>query len=306
FGGVDNIQQPGSESGNWVTPFEKDPITPNTIYVGYEAVFRTDNDGASWDQISQEFPSKLDHLKISLSNPTVMYAAHGNSLYKTATGEGTWEQLSGFAGNINDIAIHPSNPDKIAIATTNTQKVYISNDGGNTWTSYRKNLPNFAANALVWQEGEHEGLYIGMNYGVFYIDNTLSSWEPFVTNLPNVIINELEINYAESKLYAATYGRGLWSTPLFDATPSSTQDNAIAKVTLYPNPAVDVISIESDVEMVDTDIEVYNNVGQIVIKKSNQSFRNKVINVNTLSPGIYYLRMTNKQGQLTEMFSVLR
>jgi photosystem II stability/assembly factor-like uncharacterized protein len=306
FGGVDYIQQPGSESGNWVTPFEKDPIAPNTIYVGYEAVFRTDNDGSSWDQISQEFPSKLDHLKISLSNPTVMYAAHGNSLYKTVTGEGTWKQLSGFSGNINDIAIHPNNPDKIAIATTNTQKVYISNDGGNTWTPYRKNLPNFAANALVWQEGEKEGLYIGMNYGVFYIDNTLSSWEPFVTNLPNVIINELEINYAESKLYAATYGRGLWSTPLFDTAPSSTQDNMIAKVSIYPNPAVDAISIESDVEMMDTDIEVYNNVGQIVIKKSNQSFRNKAINVNTLPSGIYYLRMTNKQGQLTEKFSVLR
>jgi len=116
----------------------------------------------------------------------------------------------------------------------------------------------------------------------------------------------LEINYAESKLYAATYGRGLWSTPLFDTAPSSTQDNMIAKVSIYPNPAVEAISIESDVEMMDTDIEVYNNVGQIVIKKSNQSFRNKAINVNTLPSGIYYLRMTNKQGQLTEKFSVLR
>jgi photosystem II stability/assembly factor-like uncharacterized protein len=306
FGGVDNITQPGSQEGNWVTPFEKDPVLPNTIYVGYEAVFKSDSDGAVWDQISQEFPNKLDHLKISPSNPNVMYASHGNSLYKTVTGNGEWEQLSGFTGNINDIAIHPKNPDKIAIATTNTQKIFISNDGGSTWTPYRKNLPNFAANAVVWQDGEKEGLYIGMNYGVFYNDNTMTTWEPFVTNLPNVIINELEINYAESKIYAATYGRGLWSSPLFDASPSSTKEEIIAKISVFPNPAIDLVSIISDVEMNDTDIEVYNNVGQIVIKKSNQNFRNQTINVNALPTGVYYLRMTNKQGQLTEKFSVMK
>ncbi len=306
FGDLEYIQQPGSESGNWVSPFEKDPIEPNTIYVGYEAVFKSDNDGATWDQISQEFPAKLDHLQIAATDNKVMYAAHGSTLYKTETGEGTWSRLTGFSGNINSIAIHPQNPKKIAIATTNAQKVYLSNDGGSTWTPFKKNLPDFAANALVWQDGTLEGLYLGMNYGVFYIDNTLSSWQPFVTNLPNVIINELEINYAESKIYAATYGRGLWSSPLYNVTPSSTQDLIKTKVSLYPNPAVEMVLIDSEVDMDNTDIEVYDNIGQIVIKMVNQKFKNISINVSTLPSGSYHIRLNNKQGQLTEKFSILR
>lgn len=306
FGGVDNLEKPGSESGNWVTPFEKDPIEPSNIYVGYESVFKTSDDGANWEQISQEFPNKLDHLQIAPSDNRIMYASHGNALYKTETGEGTWSRVTGFSGNINSIAIHPKNPQKIALATTNAQKVFVSNDGGVTWEPYRKNLPDFAANALVWQDGEQEGLYLGMNYGVFYIDNTLSSWEPFVANLPNVIINELEINYAESKIYAATYGRGLWSSPIFSESPSNALDLLKTKVSIYPNPAAANILIDSEVEMVDTDLEIFNNNGQLVIKKSNQNFRSFSINIAHLPSGSYYLRMTNKQGQLVEKFSILK
>ena len=305
-GGLEFIQKPGSESGNWVTPFEKDPVVTNTIYVGYEAVFKSDSDGAIWDQISQEFTTKLDHLKIAPSDHKVMYASHGNALYKTETGEGTWSRLTGYAGNINSIAIHPKNAQKIAIATTNAQKVFLSNDGGVTWEPYRKNLPDFAANSLVWQDGTKEGLYLGMNYGVFYIDKTLSSWQPFVSNLPNVIINELEINYAESKIYAATYGRGLWSSPLYGETPSSTKDVFETVISVYPNPAAEFVLIDAEVEMNDTDIEVFNNKGQIVLRKSKQKFKSLSINVGNLPLGSYYLRLTNKQGQLTEKFSIVR
>ncbi|MGM0504624.1 MAG: T9SS type A sorting domain-containing protein, partial [Bacteroidota bacterium] len=44
-------------------------------------------------------------------------------------------------------------------------------------------------------------------------------WAPFNQNLPSVIVNELEIYYdledmSNSTMYAATYGRGLWKTPL--------------------------------------------------------------------------------------------
>ena len=37
-----------------------------------------------------------------------------------------------------------------------------------------------------------------------------------IQGLPNVQIRELEINTADNKLYAATYGRGLWRVNLFD------------------------------------------------------------------------------------------
>ena len=35
------LSEPGPGGGNWVTPFEQDPITTNTIYVGYNAIYKS-------------------------------------------------------------------------------------------------------------------------------------------------------------------------------------------------------------------------------------------------------------------------
>ncbi len=54
-----------------------------------------------------------------------------------------------------------------------------------------------------------------MDVGIYYTDSTLSNWQPFDQGLPNVIVNELEIQYGAGKLRAATYGRGIWQSDLY-------------------------------------------------------------------------------------------
>ena len=156
-----------------------------------------------------------------------------------------WSQISGFSGSINSIAIHPTDHNRVAIATTSSQKVYVTTNGGATWTSYLNDLPDFSARALVWGNNSDNGLYLGMNYGVYYIDDTTgNSWTPFSNGLPNVIISELEINHVEGKLYAATYGRGLWRTDIFN--PLSVSEFEFNSVQLSPNPAKDVVTLSWD------------------------------------------------------------
>ena len=81
-------------------------------------------------------------------------------------------------GFINSIAIHPSNPDKIAVALSGPiglkYRRWWSNVAG-----LCLNLPNFSALAVVWHDNGDDGLYLGMDYGVYYIDNTFSDWQPF-------------------------------------------------------------------------------------------------------------------------------
>ncbi len=204
---------PYGKSGNWVTPFEQDPSQPNTIYAGYDAVYKSTDGGYNWGTISQNFGRNLAELKIAPSDNSVIYASDGYRLYKS-NNTSYWGELTGFSGYINSIAIHPKDPNKIAIATGGGQKVYVSPNGGVSWTSYLKNLPDFSALALVWQDNDNDGLYLGMNYGIYYIDNTLTQWQDFNSKLPNVKISELEINTADDRIYAATYGRGVWSSPI--------------------------------------------------------------------------------------------
>ena len=42
----------------------------------------------------------------------------------------------------------------------------------------------------------------------------MTTWQPFDTNLPNVSVTDLEINLEDSKIIAATYGRGIWQTDI--------------------------------------------------------------------------------------------
>jgi photosystem II stability/assembly factor-like uncharacterized protein len=299
--GASGLNSPFGKSGNWVTPFEQDPLQQNVIYTGYDEVYKSTNGGSSWVSISQNFGGNLNHLKIAPSSSLHMYAAIGGSLYKTETGGviGNWDQLSGFNGSINSIAIHPTDPNKVAIATTSSDKVYVTTNGGASWSSYLFNLPNFSARALVWANNSDDGLYLGMNYGVFYIDNTFTEWQPFSNNLPNVIISELEINSADNKIYAATYGRGLWSSDLFDDT-LSIEDFELNNISMFPNPAKNQVRLSwNKAEQVA--IKVYNSLGKLMYYTKGQSLLDPItINTSQYNSGLYFVSINTVNGVVTK------
>ena len=304
--GYSGISTPEDKSGNWVTPFEQDPIVPNVIYTGYDKVYKSINGGNSWTAVSQNFGSDLNEMKVAPSNSNFMYASRGSNLYKNSfVGVVTnWTQVSGFSGGINSIAIHPTNPNKIAIATTGSEKVYVSSNAGSSWTSYKFDLPNFSALALAWAGNDNDGLYLGMNYGVYYIDTTTNnSWLPFNNNLPNVEISELEINYVDGKLYAGTYGRGLWRTNLFDPALSISEVD-LKDFTLYPNPAkkeVNIVWKQND----DASIRIYNSLGKLMYYSKDQNLTNSFrIDVSQYSSGLYFVKINNEKGELTKKLMI--
>ncbi len=295
------------DDGNWVTPFEQDPVVENTIYVGYNQVLRSEDQGSSWEPISPDFGVNLDHLKIAPANNRIMYAAHGNVLEKTTDGGESWQTVSGIQGIINSIAIHPSYPEKIAIATTSSNKVFISHNGGVSWQNYKKNLPDFSALALVWHDGPEDGLYLGMNYGIYYIDNNTGEWLIYNNNLPNVIVNELEINYQEGLLYAATYGRGLWASPIFSGSASTNEPEQLAGTRLYPNPANTLLTIEinSNIQL-ESDIRVFDSNGKLHRYYRDVNAFPYQVDVSGLQTGMYYIKVNNSAGSVVRKLILQR
>lgn len=300
-----DLPEPGVGSGAWVTPFEQDPVDVNTIYVGYRRFYKSTNRGNTWTSISQDFGSDLHHLKIAPSNNQIMYAARGGFLYKTEDGGTTnWQQITNPGGVVNSIAIHPTNPELIAVATTNSTKpVQVSSDGGITWQNYKLNLPAFSALALIWDDNGKEGLYLGMDYGIYYIDNTFSEWQPYHNLLPNVIVSELEINNETNMLYAGTYGRGLWASPLVEDLLNNQDFLSQEDLSIYPNPANNQISIISK-QTVTATIKVFNVVGKLIQYHKNCNLGNHSfsINIASLEGGVYFLRINSSAGTLTKKF----
>jgi hypothetical protein len=296
-----NINGPGGGSGNWVTPFEQDPTLVNTIYVGYRNVHRSTNLGGTWTSISQDFNGNLDNLKIAPSNNQIMYVSRGPFLYKTTDGGATaWVQTTFPGGTVTSIAIHPSNPDKVAVTITGNNRIAVSEDGGVTWIDYKKNLPNFSALAVVWDNNGEDGLYLGMDYGIYYIDNTFTDWQPYSNLLPNVMINELEINNETNMLYAATYGRGLWVSPLVAGTAGIQDRISENNVKVYPNPATSQITIELPKTM-KAEIRVFDITGKLLKFETDSQISNKrIVDVSTLTPGTYFVRINSEEGTATK------
>lgn len=296
-----NVNTPGGGTGNWVTPLEQDPILSNTLYVGYRQVYKSVNNGSSWTSISQNFGANLDNLKIAPSNSQKMYASYISRLYRTEDGGDTnWSLTALPGGRINSIAIHPTDPNKIAVALTSGKKVVISNDGGETWIDYRKNLPNFSALALVWDDNGKDGLYLGMDYGVYYIDTTFEDWQPYSNLLPNVMINELEINNENRMLYAGTYGRGLWVSPLVEATVGIEEITFQRQVDLYPNPAISEAIISMPYSLTG-EVRVFDSSGKLLFYDQDAVLGNSYsLDVSSLSVGTYFVRINTSKGETTK------
>ena len=287
--------------GNWVTPFEQDPMLTDVIYIGLNRVYKSVASGNNWTAISQELGGNLNQLKIANSNNLVIYASRGGLLFKTEDGGATdWLQLPSPGGSINSIAIHPTNPEKIAVATTSNSKVFVSEDGGLSWLNYKFNLPGFSALALVWDNNGEDGLYLGMDYGIFYIDNTLNEWQPYSTNLPNVIINELEINSTDGKIYAGTYGRGLWASPYVPHLLNTTSLLNDTDVEIFPNPVKNSVTINFR-KGAEADFRIYDQLGKLVRYQPNVYISQPYsIDISELNSGIYFIRINSDIGTITK------
>ena len=118
------------------------------------------------------------------------------------------------AGNyLTDATMADSNPQVIWATFSGYnagQKVYKSTDGGATWSNISGTLPNIPVNCVVYENKAGNPIYVGTDAGVYYFKDGLRTSYRYKFGLPNVIVDELEINYGAKRIVAATYGRGLW------------------------------------------------------------------------------------------------
>ncbi len=207
------------ETGAWVTPYMLDPNNSNIMYAGYEHLWKRTGNG-SW-QMASGGGGNISQFNIAPSNSDVIYLVRGNtSLSMTDDGGDNWTNLSlGFGGETKtSIAFNPQNENEVYVTLSgfnNGSKVFKTSNGGQSWENISSNLPNFPANSIVYENGSNGGLYVGMDVGIYYINNDLANWIPFDDGLPRVPISELEIHYGTNKMRAATYGRGVWEGDLF-------------------------------------------------------------------------------------------
>src|SRR5690606_2469765 len=191
-----SVGSPGGQSGNWVTPLAANSV--GEIFSGFDGLYRL-NGGAWVQQNTGSIGS--GNLELILVDPTdddIMYIANGSTLYKSINHGVNFTAVYSASASIRSIEVNSNNNNIVYLATSGTGgQILKSTDGGSNFTNITTGIPNIGKNVIEHQ-GQHPDnpLYVGTSLGVYYIDDTMASWEAFDTNLPNVSVTDLEVNLA--------------------------------------------------------------------------------------------------------------
>ena len=202
------------------------------------------------------------------------------------------------SGNVFDIEAHPFKPDVVYI--TRSSKVFVSEDRGFSWEDITGSLPDINQNSLAAYRNSIDGIYVGADAGVYYRDASMDDWVMFSNGLPvDASVNEIEIyhnpeNPAEDLIRAGTYGRGLWSSPMWQDQPTANFE--VDQNTVPVGCAINFVDLS---EGVPTSWQwTFTGANPATSNEKNPE------GIYCLSPGTYDVSLTVSNSEGTDTYTV--
>jgi len=234
----------------WTYPIVFSPHDPNVLYVAGNHIFRTTDEGQSWQIISPDL-SRADPDTLGPSGGPLTLDTSGAETYATVfafvespheagvfwagTDDGLVHLSRDGGANWNEIT-PPDLPDRALISMIEASPhdaatvyvaatryklddyapyLYKTSDYGQTWTQLDA-FPEDEITRCVRVDLQQPGLlFVGTETGIFISLDDGASWRRLQNNLPVVPVYDLKIKDAD--LVVGTHGRSFWI--LDDITP---------------------------------------------------------------------------------------
>jgi photosystem II stability/assembly factor-like uncharacterized protein len=249
----------------WTYPIFYSAHDPRALYASANRVFRSTDDGDSWQAISPDLtrhdpatlgpvggPITLDMtgtewyatvfaLAESPRTSDVLWAGSDDGLVHVSRDRGaTWTDVTPPAiakfTKISIIEPSPFDPATAYVAANRYQLddfkpyLYKTSDFGRTWTAIAGGLPDGAYARVVRADPIRRGLlYAGTETGVYFSADDGAHWEPLQLNLPRASVRDLVVK--GSDLIAATHGRAMWV--LDDVTPLRALADSVRRAPVF-------------------------------------------------------------------------
>lgn len=221
----------GPTRGGRVTTVTGIPDQPNVFFMGSTGggVWKTTNDGQSWNNISDGYfhTGSIGAIRVAASNPKVIYVGTGSDglrsnvitgkgVYKSSNGGKTWEHKGlKEVGQIGAVEIDPASPDRVFVAAIgqafapNAERgVYRTLDGGDTWEKVLYIADTVGIVDIEFAPDNSQTLYAaawraerkpwtiisgGENGGIYKSTDGGDSWEKLTKGLPEGIIGKIDL-----------------------------------------------------------------------------------------------------------------
>ncbi len=233
-----------AERFQWTFPILFDPHDPATLYVTSQHVWKSRDEGQSWQKISPDLtladpatlgpsggPITLDQTGVetyatvfalapSRREPGVIWAGSDDGLvHITRDGGKAWANITPPAlpkyakiTTIEDSQHSPGTAYVVAhrfLLDDFTPIGFKTSDYGKSWTAITAGLPADEMVRSIREDVSRPGLlYLGTERGVMLSFDGGSTWQALQANLPSVQVADLAVK--GNDLVIATHGRGFW------------------------------------------------------------------------------------------------
>jgi photosystem II stability/assembly factor-like uncharacterized protein len=276
------------------TTYDTGYAAGNNSGIGY-GISKTIDRGNTWTKVFNKQAADF----LFFNNSRIGYAAQiespYTSFYKTVNGGISWDTIN-IPGLTHGVASIFYTDTITGYVGEFEHGIYKTTNGGNTWTSLNMGTP-FALHAM-WFLSSSIGFAVGSGNNSGLILNTSDGG-----NTWNILYNDgnpssvyTAVDFPERCTGYVSNNLGIMLKVTCTVTGLNTY-NDINKFNVYPNPAIDMISIVCT-ESREIKIQVNNMVGECVLQKKLINGTNN-IDISSLSKGIYVIKLigTNWTGQ---------
>ncbi len=274
------------ERVQWTFPIVFSPHDPNLLFTGTQKVWRTRNEGQSWEQISPDL-TRADAMTVGPSGGPITRDQTGVETYATvfaiapsphdaeviwagsddgyvhvtrnaSAGEPSWTNVTppdapDFV-RINTIEASPTTPGKAYVSgirylVDDDRAPYIwkTENYGQSWTKIVTGIESDHFVRAVREDPMRPGLLYAATEETVYVSwDDGAHWQPLTLNLPNAQISDLVVE--DHDVVVSTHGRSFWV--LEDMLPlrQITPDMAQADAVLF-DPVDPIRGFDNSVQM---------------------------------------------------------
>ena len=263
--------------------------------------------------------SEPSSLKVSpyTTSATNLFAGLKNGkllkIQNANTSSPTWTDITGseFVGSISDIEFGATENDIfVTFHNYGVRNIWYTNDGGTTWFDKEGNFPDIPVKSILQNPLNREEVIIGTDLGVWKTSNfsaTSPSWTRSDNGMSNVPVLDLDLR-DDNVVFAATYGRGVFSGAFTAATASVDEVLKGDKIfTVYPTVSNGEFTVFAKRENGATNINVFNLSGsQVLTKKVDFNDDEKQIISTNLSSGVYLVQVINSENKISTRKIVIK